>query len=257
MLCMSKAHTADWPTVPGACRPVQTLLSFFKPKAPPAEPPQKVGKRGAADAAADVAPADTPLAQSPSPGTAKRPRLDAHPASATAPVPRASPGLEEKQEGKRAGETPAWARPGGCAVLLTAKTGAGPASRGAADGAGASGGAGCSCGEGAGLAKRPNGEDGGSAGGSSGRRVAMKREQVSVDLATDWDRDVGAPGRSECNGAGGRGPPREESGAPMGREGAMRTLLAMGFSELQAGRALAHAQGDVSRAAEWICQNCR
>ena len=49
----------------------------------------------------------------------------------------------------------------------------------------------------------------------------------------------------------------EGGGGPLGRVGAMQALLAMGISELQAGRALAHMQGDVSRAAECVFQNDR
>lgn len=231
------------------------MLSFFRPKARPAEPPPQLGKRAAADAAADVSLADAPHAPKLSP--AGGPQTDAGPAPAAPRPPRPSPGPGKRQKVKQAPLS--WARPGGCAAPLAAKSGArhaspGGAAAGAPDGAGAGssrdGGAGSA--EGSGGAAT-NGVGGHCAGGSRSGGVSVKREQAYLNLASDSDEDMGGPGGYRDNGAGEI--KVEESKGPLGREGAMQALLAMGFSELQAGRALAHTQGDVSRAAEWIFQN--
>ena len=231
------------------------MLSFFQPKARPAQPPQQLGKRHAADAAADVSLADAKPNLSP----AEVPQTDAGPAPTFARTPRPSPGPGKKQKVKQA-PLP-WARPGGCAALLASKSGAGRASPGgaavgASNGAGAGssrdGGAGSAGGSGSAAA---NGVGGYCAGGSRSGGVGVKREQGYLYPVSDSDEDMGGPGGYRDNGVGGI--KVEESKGPLGREGAMQTLLAMGFSELQAGRALAHTQGDVSRAAEWIFQNDR
>lgn len=226
------------------------MLSFFQPKARPAEPPQQLGKRAAADAAADVSLADAPRAPKLSPEEVPHP--DAGLAPAVARMPRPSPGPGKKQKVKQA-PLP-WARPGGCAALPAAKSGAGPASPGGAAGASNGAGAGSSRNGGAGSAAA-NGVGGSCAGGSRSGGIVVKREQGGVYPASDSDEDMGGPGRDRDNGAGGIRV--EESKGPLGGEGAMLALLAMGFSELQAGRALAHTQGDVSRAAEWIFQDER